>query len=243
MGRFVVLSGPSCVGKGPLFNAIKRLHGEIEILKIVLYNDRARRLGEVDGEHYRFTTSGQIQQLGDNFIKVNLGSDSKPNLQALDLNDVHTIAESPKTAFLEAHYTIVEELKKRSNIEHITVFISPLSKPEIEFLKLQKEVLLANFVADVMRRKLLRRTAKQKGILSLPDLEDIEKRAKRAPNELGNAHLYDYVIPNHDGEDSDNWEQFHYPIGDARVAYLAFLEILLGRTPTTAEKWAVETFP
>ena len=48
------------------------------------------------------------------------------------------------------------------------------------------------------------------------DLEDIEKRASSAYRELQEAWRFDHVIPNHDGEDSDNWEAFYYLIGDAR---------------------------
>jgi guanylate kinase len=45
-------------------------------------------------------------------------------------------------------------------------------------------VSLIDFVTDVMRRKLLRRTQRQKGILSLQDLENIERRAKSAYDEI-----------------------------------------------------------
>jgi guanylate kinase len=45
------------------------------------------------------------------------------------------------------------------------------------------------------------------------------------------------VIPNHDGEDSDNWEAFYYPLGDARRALLTFADLLEGRVPACAEKW------
>jgi guanylate kinase len=38
---------------------------------------------------------------------------------------------------------------------------------------------LSDFLTDVMRRKLLRRTQRQKGILSLKDLENIELRLER----------------------------------------------------------------
>jgi guanylate kinase len=51
------------------------------------------------------------------------------------------------------------------------------------------------------------------------------------------AHHFDYVIPNHDGEDSDNWEAFYYPIGEARKSLLCFVDILHGRIPGFAEKW------
>jgi guanylate kinase len=88
-----------------------------------------------------------------------------------------------------------------------------------------------------MRRKLLRRTRRQKGELSLRDLENIERRAGSAFRELQEAARFEWVIPNHDGEDSDNWEAFYYPLGDARRALWAFVDLLEGRVPSCAEKW------
>ncbi len=49
-------------------------------------------------------------------------------------------------------------------------------------------------------------------------LEEIERRTGSAYRELKEAHHFEYVIPNHDGEDRDNWEAFDHPLGDARLA-------------------------
>jgi guanylate kinase len=51
------------------------------------------------------------------------------------------------------------------------------------------------------------------------------------------------VIPNHDGEDSDNWAAFYYPLGDARKALMAFTALLEGRVPPHAEKWEEDLIP
>ena len=88
-----------------------------------------------------------------------------------------------------------------------------------------------------MRRKQLRRKTKQKIEISLNDLEDIEKRVKSVYEELSMAWRFDYVIPNHDGEDSDNWEMFYWPLGDARKTLLAFKDLLAGKVPAIVEKW------
>ena len=100
-----------------------------------------------------------------------------------------------------------------------------------------RDVSLPDFLTDVMRRKLLRRTQRQKGILSLKDLENIERRAGSAYTELKDAWRFDYVIPNHDGEDSENWDAFYYPVSDARKALLAFADLVAGKAPVIAEKW------
>jgi guanylate kinase len=95
----------------------------------------------------------------------------------------------------------------------------------------------------MMRRKLLRRTARHKGILSRQDLENIEVRAASAYGELRQAWRFNYVIPNHDGEDSDNWDAFYYPVGDARQTLLAFAELLEGKVPAQVETWEQDLVP
>jgi guanylate kinase len=120
----------------------------------------------------------------------------------------------------------------------LSIFLSPLSREEVlEFKSPGRMVSLSSLLTDMMRRKLLRRTARQKGILSLKDLENIEVRAAEAYNDLKQAWRFDYVIPNHDGEDSDHWDAFYYPIGDARRALLTFAALLEGRPAPHAEKW------
>ena len=115
--------------------------------------------------------------------------------------------------------------------------MSPLSREEILSLLSQQSVCLPELVTDVMRRKLLRRTRRQKGELSLRDLENIETRASSAYSELQKAHKFQHVIPNHDGEDSENWNAFYYPLGDARRALAMFVALLTGATAEDAETW------
>ena len=133
---------------------------------------------------------------------------------------------------------------KLKEINKLSVFMSPISKEEILFLKSQgKNILLPDLVTDIMRRKLLRRTRRHKTELGQKDLENIETRASSAYQELKEAHRFDYVIPNHDGEDSENWETFYYPIGDARKALEAFVAIIKGEKSTLAEQWEADLIP
>jgi guanylate kinase len=125
-----------------------------------------------------------------------------------------------------------------SKVTVLSIFLTPLSREEIEFLQSRERGLsLEDFLTDVMRRKLLRRTQRQKNILSLKDLENIERRAASAYTELKEAWKFEYVIPNHDGEDSENWDAFYYPVGDARKTLLAFAQLIDGKVPTLIEKW------
>jgi guanylate kinase len=232
-----MLSGPSCVGKGPLHNALKRFYPELEkeLEKLVLFNSRQPRPGEQDGVDYHFRSRSVIEALREkgDFIVLDVRGD----LQALDVKNLLDILEGEKNAFFEGNpFVPLEALRspQLTEISKLSIFLTPLSKEEILHLQdPERRVSLPEFITDVMRRKLLRRTSKQKGILSMKDLENIERRANH----------FDYVLPTHDGEDSENWNAFYYPIGDARRALLAFAAILSGHESAYAEKWEQGLLP
>lgn len=238
---FVVLSGPSCVGKGPLHNALRKFYPDTErrLRKLTLYNSRSPRPGEQEGIDYYFRTREEIESLRDQ--EGYLVLDVRGDLQALATRDLESVLQAGLNPFFEGNPFVPTELWKHpsiSAIPRISVFLSPLSREEILYLKQSSRgISLPEFITDVMRRKLLRRTQRQKGILSLQDLNNIEARAQSAYREMQLAWQFDYVIPNHDGEDSENWEQFYYPLADARKALLSFAAILNGQTPVNAEKW------
>lgn len=237
--RLVILAGPSCVGKSPLDKALARFYPrqKRKLRSLVLYNSREPRPGELDGVDYHFRSRHQIADFdGDErFVVMNVRGD----LQALDLGQLHAdLAESD--VFFEGNPFVGEVLETSpalADVSRLSVFMSPLSRDEIVFLKAQPAVNLPDLVTDVMRRKLLRRTRRQKGELSLRDLENIEVRAASAYSELQKAHKFQHVIANHDGEDSQNWDAFYYPLGDARLALNAFVALLEGDTSHVTETW------
>ena len=244
-GRLVILSGPSCVGKSPLAKALARFHPDLSanLQPIVLFNSRSPRPGERDGEDYHFRTRDQIERLRDQERYVVM--DVRGDLQALDIEDLVALLERGD-AFFEGNPFIGRTLQthpKLHNVNRLSVFLSPLSQEEFLFLRQQAQVSLPDLVGNVMRRKLLRRAERQKTHLSLRDLEEVERRAGSAYRELQEAHHFDYVIPNHDGEDSDNWEAFYYPLGEARRAYLAVVALLHGDSSTAVEKWEKDLLP
>ena len=65
MSRFVMLSGPSCVGKGPLYSALRKFYPDLagRLDKIVLYNSRDPRPGEQEGIDYYFRPRSEIEEL------------------------------------------------------------------------------------------------------------------------------------------------------------------------------------
>jgi hypothetical protein len=67
---------------------------------------------------------------------------------------------------------------------------------------------------------------------------------------MKHAYRYAHVIPNHDGEDSDNWGLPHhkndswklpYPIGDAKRTLETFIEIVEKGNSANTEHWKPDT--
>lgn len=244
--RLVILSGPSCVGKSPLGKALAKFYPELSgaMHPLVLYNSRAPRPGEVDGVDYHFRTSEQVESFrtDERFAVLEVRGD----LQALDLVQFAELINQGDL-FFEGNPFVGRTLLTHPRLAQVTklsIFMAPLSREEIIFLQVpERNVSLPALITDVMRRKLLRRSRRQKSELSLAELENIEKRAASAYGELQEAHRFDYVIPNHDGEESENWDAFYYPLGDARKALLAFVSLLGGRITDGIEHWEQDLLP
>jgi guanylate kinase len=238
-GRLVILSGPSCVGKSPLRSALAKFYPELwsRLQKLVLFNSRAPRPGERDGLDYHFRSRVQIEALRSKGSCVVL--DVRGDLQAVDVEALKT-SLGQGDVFFEGNPFVGSLLQTHpllADVDRLSMFLSPLSKDEIVYLK-ERGLSLHDLVTDVMRRKLLRRTRRQKGELSLPDLDNIETRARSAYRELTEAWRFQHVIPNHDGEDSENWDAFYHPIGDAWKALQAVVELLEGvASPPNVERW------
>ena len=237
-GRLVVLSGPSCVGKSPLDKALGKFYSDLRnnLQGLVLYNSRAPRPGEKDDVDYHFRTREQVKALEaqEHYVVMDVRGD----IQALDMEELSSLLDKGDV-FFEGNPFMGEVLlthPRLAGIKKISIFMSPLSHEEIVVLK-EIGATLPELITDVMRRKILRRTRKQKGELSLKDLENIEKRAASAYQELKKAYQFDYVIPNHDGEDSENWDAFYYPLGDARRALLSFVALLKEEEAPDVEQW------
>ena len=240
MNRLIILTGPSCIGKSPLDRVLKRLYPELRknMQKLVLFNDRTPRPGEIEGEDYYFRKREQIEafRLDGKYIVMGVRGD----LQALNLKELSAMLKK-NNVFYEGNPYVAEILQTHPQLKDtpkLSVFLSPLSQEEIRFfLEPNRNVRLPDFITEVMRRKQLRRKTHQKIELSFRDLDDIETRASSAYREMKMAWQFDFVIPNHDGEDSDNWELFYYPIGEARKTLLSFIALLEGKEAPGVEKW------
>ena len=238
--RLIIFSGPSCVGKSPLAKALSRFYPDLiaRLKPVVLYNSRSPRPGEIDGVDYYFRSREDIDMFRDNNDYIVM--DVRGDLQALDLAEL-SLSLTTGDVFFEGNPfvgRVLQTHQELSEINRLSIFMSPLSREEIVFFKSVEPVMsLSGLITDIMRMKLLHRTRKQKGELSFKDLENIERRASSAFRELQDAHHFQFIIPNHDGEDSDNWDSFYYPVGDARKALLTFVALLKGENTSTSESW------
>ncbi|MEI6501314.1 MAG: hypothetical protein WCP21_09855 [Armatimonadota bacterium] len=245
MSSLVILAGPSCVGKSPLLKALQRFFPALAagLQPLVLYNDRAARPGEVDGVAYHFRSRSAIESLKGQPGYVVLPV--RRDLQALEIAQVRRILDEGRTPIFEGNAYLAAALRSAPELTEVpktAIFLSPLCLDEVRYLQAQPGVDLKSVIADVMREKLLRRSTRQKGVLSEEDRVDIEARCGAAYTEMQYAPQFDWVIPNHDGEDSDNWSIVGYPLGDARHSLLDCAAILQGREPHWAERWPQDTF-
>jgi len=247
MPRLLILTGPSCVGKSPLLAALRKFYPELaaQLRPLVLYNDREPRPGEQDGVTYHFRPREHIEALKGQPGYVVLPV--RRDMQALEMAPVRAILDAGQDPFFEGNVYIAEALRRApelADVPKVSCYLSPLSLSEVQFLRGQPNVDLEQLVCDVMRRKLLRRNQKQKGALGEPDLRDIEARCGAAYAELQYAPLFDWVLPNHDGEGSENWDGSYYPLGDARRCLLDLAAILGGDAPGPcwAEHWPADLF-
>ena len=61
IGRLIVLTGPSGVGKGTLLRALLQRHPELYL--IISVTTRSPRLDEINGKHYYFVSRSQFEQM------------------------------------------------------------------------------------------------------------------------------------------------------------------------------------
>ena len=241
MSRFVILLGPSCIGKSQLMNALKAFYPALgqRLQQVVLYNDRAVRPGEQEGIDYFFRPRAEVEAIGKS--PGHVLAEVRGDLQALEVAQIQRIIDEDADPFFEGNPYIPDTLRAAGALDQIptlSIFLSPLSREEIIYLKApERKVDLEKFVTEVQRRKLLYRAEKMKVTLGPKELENIGRRSASTIHEMRNAWKLDYVIPMHDGECNDNWDVFGYPIGAARRALEAFAALLRGKSSINAEKW------
>ena len=236
MGRLLVVSGPSCSGKTPLMEAMKRFYPELMagMKPLVLHNSRSPRPGELDGVHYHFRSREEIERLRrrDSYLVMDVRGD----LQALDMR---VFQGTDSSYFFEGNPFIgaaVMDAAVSRETEKLGVFISPMSGGEISWLQ-RMGADVKSILTRMVEDRLLRR-AEALGMETTDRfLRNVRIRSGSAWQELGYAGKFQWVIPNRSGEDSPCWNRYDYPVGEALETAEALAGIMAGGRPEKAEVW------
>jgi len=224
--KLILLSGPSCVGKGPLKKALADLHPEIIFAEPVWCHSRKPRFKkseqrwEVHGVDYYFLPRSTIEALDrEKFIVAPLRSD----VQALDMGHVEELFGAYDMVMSEIFHTFMEPLhewaekQEKLEFEITTVSLIPMSWEELT----DKTVALGKseeqVVHETMKAKLERRGEDPPG--------KMEERARSAYREMKIARGSDRVIVCRAGED-DTTEWGRPPGPEAERVLGEFVDVL-----------------
>jgi len=227
----IILSGPSCAGKTPLLQALKKNFPDIVFGTLVLYTSRSPRPGEKEGRDFHFRPQEEIRALStERFIIAPV----RHLWQAVDLDEVKKVFQKNNLIIVEMHPTLAALFQNHPQVKKLTqhylvktVFLSPLTDQEIE--NLQRSMGFASpeeTVAAVMAPKLIARSLQQGKLMTPAELEDIRIRVAKAYEEIQIGKSYSHFLVNHDNEDSLHWK-FTPPIGEAGETLEQFVRIIL----------------
>lgn len=219
--------------------AAKALHPQWgnQMRPLVLYNSREPRPAEVDGIDYHFRPRAELEKMQQDPRYVCM--DVRGDFQVLDIEELKENLQASPVLF-EGNPFIAKVLQTDPRLKSIpkrSVFMSPVSLEEIgEMNALPEEDTTQDIITRIMRGKLERRTIRQKGELRESDHATIKRRSESAWKEIQMAPMFDFVVVNHDGEDSDNW---FLPVllGEARTATAAVHAGLTGEHSPSLEVW------
>ncbi|MBU1870003.1 MAG: glycosyltransferase, partial [Candidatus Omnitrophica bacterium] len=193
--QLILLSGPSAVGKGPLWEQLKRRFPDY-FERIILYTSRAKGPDEIDEVTYHFRTAAKILQLHrenpDTFITMDVHGD----IQGLDLKDVDQAIKSGKIAFAEVSVDWAAKLRDLYGKRIYSIFMAPLSEKEIAD-RAEKNQQTAD---EVIYAEMLERQNERNQERPAPEAKRI-KRATNAVKEVARKVEYDTIIVNTDLHD------------------------------------------
>ena len=126
----VVFCGPSGVGKGTLIEMLMKRFPNDQFGFSVSHTTRKPREGEVDGQHYNFTSVEKIKQEIDDgkFVEY---AEVHGNYYGTSVASVENVQKANRICVLDIDIQGVVEVKK-SSLEPLYFFITPPSLEELE---------------------------------------------------------------------------------------------------------------
>ncbi|MCC7494369.1 MAG: hypothetical protein IT204_18575 [Fimbriimonadaceae bacterium] len=218
----IILSGPSCVGKGPLLAAWRRGHPDLPFRQPVLYTTRAPRPGEREGVDWYFRSAAELTSLDRTRFFVH---PMRQQWRAVDLRDLQRLLAAPGLVVLELSPLQVAAfcaLPALAGVRRRCVLLQPLSPAEALALAADRPVAAA--VADLMLGKQVQRALRLGQRFDLALWDDLRTRALAAWDELTAAGPWDLTLVNHDAEGSEHWLH-DPPPGDAGATLAAVLAL------------------
>ncbi len=234
MTTLLLLSGPSCVGKGPLLDALQRCHPELAFAQPIVHTCRTPRPGERDGVDFHFRTFEQIEAYDrERYFVYPMRNQNR----AIDLDELGALLAARERVILELSPPRVQAFRahpgvaaKLAGVRQFAVLLQPLSVAEALALAAAKGCDPARAVADVMLPKQLHRATRLGQLLDVAQVEDLLIRAAAAWAELQPRPGFDLTLVNHDAEGDDHWRHTP-PIGDAGRTLAAVAALLRGDPP------------
>jgi hypothetical protein len=139
-----------------------------------------------------------------------------------------------QTILMEMYYPIVPPLlaaERLKNIKIETMFVSPVSGDELEFIK-SAGMNVELFIKSLMADKQFQRIKFHNRNIDAEFLIDVKKRINDSVLEIAASKNYKHTIVNRDGEGSPNWNRLAdgtfvgEPVGNAKQAMNELAKIL-----------------
>lgn len=128
VGKLVILSGPSGVGKDTIIDSWAKVDPRIR--RVVAYTTRAPRVGEVDGVDYHFVTVRRFTELADQGAFLEF-KEVHGNFYATPLHDMEAMLAEGLVAILKIDVQgALTAMELRPDA--LTIFLLPPSVDELE---------------------------------------------------------------------------------------------------------------
>ncbi len=179
-GKFIVISGPSGVGKGTI---CKKIISDLKLEYSVSMTTRQKRDGEIDGINYYFTTKEDFEKRikNDEFIEYAIYNDNYYGTLKKEVIDKINMG---KNIICEIEVQGAKQIKKLFP-EALLIFIMP---PSIEELRNRLINRHTNDLEDVERRiKIAKEENKYKDIYDYIVInDDLEKATNKVKEIIAN---------------------------------------------------------